>query len=223
MTTPGLAPTPQQLEQVVTRVHQLLAKLGTVAGDGVEHFIQGARNLLGDRPKLAETINIWQNVAGNINTSQEHLGAVQKNFAFWTGSAKDASEAWVKKADTNLTDWKTQLGRGSGLIAALHKAEDAVVTFLTGIIAALGKLASDLGRAVEAASVDPVADIGAAVGATSAFLTTATELFNTALNSINTADQAGDNVFGVGKTLSPVTPPGGGVTTLGLKPAPSVI
>jgi len=217
-----------EFEAKVAEVQRLLAKAKATASAGFNRFIQGARDLLGDRPKLQEAIRVWGMAAGKVKDAEVKLTEVENNFIYWTGPTATAASGWVGRVQTrNVAAWKTTLGGNGGssgaVINSLQSASDAVCQFLNGLYDALVNLVTGLLDATSGLTgiigkFDPSKVVDAAVKATNAFITTAGKLFTTTVNAINAADKAGNDIWIAGKVLAPVADPGNGVKDLGLEP-----
>jgi hypothetical protein len=219
-----------EFEARAAQAQKLMHKAKVAASATFNEFIQGARDLLGDRPKLQEAIRVWGTTAGHIKHAEGSLLATKEHFSYWTGPAAEGAKTWIGDVKTQAVFfWKTTLGGNGGasgaVVNALQSASDAVCQFLNGLYDAMITLITGLVDAIGTGisgflkeAVDPGAIVTAATKAITTFGVTCGKLMSAATSALNAADKSGNDIFIAGGTLPEVREPSGAVTDLGMKP-----
>lgn len=221
-------------EAKVKEARDAMAQLKVTANATFEWFVQGARDLLGDRPKLEQAIAHWGHATASITKAEGRISEAWNETAYWTGDGADHFKTWLNNVKLqNITPWKTTIGSNGGgsgaIVSGLNKASEAVVTFLNGLYEALTTLVSGLLDAVSGLAglikkaFDPGALVEAGVKALNAYIATCQKLFATAADAVKAMTTAGNDIWVAGTALPEIVTPGDGVGDLGMTPTKSVL
>jgi hypothetical protein len=216
-------------EAQVTKAQNLMHKAKVKASAEFNRFVQGGRDLLGDRPNLQEAIRVWGLTAGHVTHAEGSLLATKEGLGYWTGDTANSVRTWIGDVKTqSIFFWKTTLGGNGGasgaIVSSLQGASDAVGQFMNGLYDALVTLVSGLLDAVGTGvagllkKIDPGAIVSAATKALVAFVAMCGKLFSTAITALNSMDKSGNDIFVAGAVLPEVREPSNAVVDLGMKP-----
>lgn len=227
--------TEADFETKVREAREAMAKIKVKANAAFEWFIQGSRDLLGDRPKIEQAVSHWGRATASVTAAERNLSeAWNMTGWYWTGDGATHYMTWLNNVRLqNIVPWKTTIGSNGGasgaIVTGLNKASEAVVTFLNGLYEALVTLitglldaASGLAGMIKQA-FNPGAVVEAGVKALNAYINTCQKLFATAAEAVKTMTTAGNDIWVAGAALPEIVSPGDGLGDLGLTPTKSVM
>lgn len=212
-----------QFEAEAKRARDLMAKCKIAASAVFEETVQGAREILGNRPRLQQAISAWTQVTGAITQTSNSLAEVRAPVRYyWEGSAAFGFIGWLDDVQNrNISEWKETTS--SKMVEALNDASTAVVTFLNGLADALITLINGLLDALGSGigsflkkKVDPGAIIEAATKALAAYGTTVQKLLATALEALSSFDTVGNNIQASAAALTNIVEPSTGLSDMGV-------
>jgi len=195
----------------------------------INYWIGNARKILGDRPKLQATTEVWKQTTKHLTEAIGKLSDAENNDEFWTGAGADGFEDWVTRSKASLQTWTTTIGAAGSMsgafIGALNKASAGVVEFLNGIfqsltellkglVAAFGQLGGVAKPGTTGVEIDPAAITGAISSVVTGFLTASQTALSTAASTLNIYDTAGNDAEAAGQSMIQIRMPGSGLTDL---------
>lgn len=244
-TVPPLQFSEEQFNALVNQIRQLMRRAKATGTAVVETWIQRARDIIGDRPKIQAAIGQWITATSHLTSAKAQLGAVQRASSYWEGPGAQAfGQNYLTPVTKTLDNWQDTIGSTGPLpgsfVGTLNKASASVVSALNGLYKAFVQLSADLADAVAqlgslvsvSGGADPVPSINinldpgalakAAAGAIKAFATAATTVVSTAADMLKETDTAGAEVSAGAAQLEVIAQPGTGLTDLGARPVRSV-